>query len=288
MIYLLFSALASVSVAIALKYLRQRGMDLAQLITWNYLAASALCALVLQPELSWLHSHALPWPTLLLLALALPCVFLALGKSLAGAGLVKTEVAQRLSLLLSLAAAFVWFGESVNGLKLAGLALGLAAVLSLFSSGGPANNRNPQAWRWLLAVWAGYALVDVLLKLVASAGVPFGLSLQICFGSAFMGMLAWQLYRHLRGLRRLNLQHLLCGLGIGALNFANIALYIRAHQSLADSPAVVFASMNMLVVVFGTLAGTWLFRERLLPRHWIAIGAALVAIALLALAKRTA
>lgn len=286
MFYLLLSACASVCVAILLKHLRKQGLDSAQLVTWNYLAASALCALVLQPNLAWLQSHSLPWPALVTLALVLPSLFLALVKSLSLAGLVKTEVAQRLSLLLSLAAAFIWFNESFTLLKALGLALGLGAVLTLLSGRSPSgSSSSTPAWPWLLMVWGGYALVDVLLKYIAAAGMPFSLSLQVSFGLAFMGMFSWQAYRHATGRCQFDSPHLLYGLLLGGLNFTNIALYIKAHQQLADNPAVVFASMNMLVVVLGTLAGVALFKERLLPRHWLAITAALVAITLLAISK---
>ena len=53
------------------------------------------------------------------------------------------------------------------------------------------------------------------------------------------------------------------GLVLGGLNFANIALYVNAHRLLKDSPAIVFAGMNILVVVLGVLAGVLLFKERM-------------------------
>lgn len=286
MLYIFISALASVSVAILLKQARHRGLDAAQLITWNYLAALALCALVFKPSTRWLSDHPLPWFSLLGLSVLLPAIFLALSRSLQIAGLVKTEVAQRLSLLLSLAAAFIWFGESITLLKVVGLGVGLIAILGLIT-GRPAQRDQPHqaAWPWLLLVWVGYALVDILLKNIAAAGMPFSLSLLITFGIAFVGLLTWQLQRHCCGTRTLQPKALAVGLGLGALNFANIAFYVLAHQSLASQPAIVFAMMNILVVVLGTLAGVAFFREKLSAQHWSAIAAALAAIGLLALSR---
>ena len=59
------------------------------------------------------------------------------------------------------------------------------------------------------------------------------------------------------------LQHMWLGLGLGILNFANIALYVSAHRLFKDSPAVVFASMNILVVVLGIIAAVLVFKEKL-------------------------
>lgn len=286
MLYILISAIASVSVAILLKQARHRGMDAAQLITWNYLAALTLCAIIFQPATQWATDHTLPWFSLLALSVVLPGIFLALSRSLQVAGLVKTEVAQRLSLLLSLSAAFIWFGETVTPLKMAGLAVGLLAILGLIT--GRANKSGgsgERIWPWLLLVWMGYALVDVLLKNIAAAGVPFSLSLLISFSIAFTGMMAWQLVRHFQNTQKLTVKHMAAGLVMGSLNFANIAFYVLAHQSLASQPAIVFAMMNILVVVLGTLAGVAVFKEKLSMQHWVAIGAALVAIGLLALSR---
>ena len=47
------------------------------------------------------------------------------------------------------------------------------------------------------------------------------------------------------------------------LNFANIALYVKAHLLLKDSPAVVFAGMNIMVVLLGVFSGLLFFKEKL-------------------------
>ena len=57
--------------------------------------------------------------------------------------------------------------------------------------------------------------------------------------------------------------HIGLGLALGVLNFANIALYVQAHLSLKDNPAVVFAGMNILVVVLGVIFGRYLLKEPL-------------------------
>ena len=68
-------------------------------------------------------------------------------------------------------------------------------------------------------------------------------------------------------------QNIGAGLILGVLNFANIALYVKAHMLLKDSPAVVFAGMNVLVVMLGVLSGLFIFKERVKPI--VALGLAL-------------
>lgn len=284
---LLFSVACSVLVSVLLKLLPRWRVDPAQAVTWNYLAAAALCAAVLQPPLSALRQPDAPWLALLVLAGLLPALFLLLAAAVRRAGIVRSDVAQRLSLLLSLLAAFVWFGERAGGMKLAGLALGLLAVVGIaLRPRGTSSQAADAAARGggglLLAVWVGFAVVDVMLKRIAAAGTPFAASLQLCFVIAFVLMLGWSGWRHWRGASPLTLRGVAAGLLLGLLNFGNIVFYVRAHRALPDSPAVVFAGMNIGVVVLGTLVGVLAFGEQTSRWNRIAIVLALLAIGLIA------
>jgi drug/metabolite transporter (DMT)-like permease len=283
---ILLSALCSVLVSVLLKLAPRGRLDVAQMVTWNYLAAAVLCALLLRPDLDGLRDGGAQWLVLLGLAVLLPSLFLVLASAVRQAGIVRTDVAQRLSLLLSLVAAFTVFGEQAGGLKLAGLALGLIAVAGIVVRPSSPAAAGKNAWLPLLLVWVGFAVVDVLLKLVAQSGTPSMASLQVAFVLAFVLMLGWQVSRHLRGVSRFGMTNLGAGLLLGLLNFGNIVFYVRAHQALPDSPAVVFAAMNIGVVVLGTLAGVLLFGEKTSRWNRTAIVLAIVAIALIAYAPR--
>ena len=133
MTYVLLAAACSVLVSVLLKLAGRRGIDAGQMVTWNYLVAALLCALLLDAPLDSLRQPDAAWVPLLVLAVVLPSLFLVLAASVRAAGIVRTDIAQRLSLLLSLLAAFLWFGESANGLKLAGLGLGLLSVFAILA-----------------------------------------------------------------------------------------------------------------------------------------------------------
>ena len=284
--FILLSVACSVLVSVLLKLAPRRGWDVAQMVTWNYLAAALLCAWLLQPPPAVLRQPGAPWGTLLVLAAALPILFLVLAASVRHAGIVRTDVAQRLSLLLSLAAAFLFFGETAAPMKLAGLALGLVAVIGILARPEPMATPDRRGWLLLLAVWAGFAVVDVMLTRLAVSGTPASAALLVAFVLAFAGMAAWQLWRRLRHQVRLDLRHAGAGLLLGLLNFGNIVFYVRAHQALPDSPAVVFATMNIGVVVVGTAVGVLAFGEKTSPLNRVAIALAVVAIAMIALAPR--
>jgi multidrug transporter EmrE-like cation transporter len=279
MFYLLFSVVCSVLVSVLLKLAARRRLDVGQMVTWNYLVAATLTAVVLRPPLEALASSHAPWPALLVLAVVLPSLFLVLGRTVAVAGIVRTDVAQRLSLLLSLLAAFLFFGQAATPLKLLGLGLGLVAMLGIsLRPRGPAVSEDGGGWRWLVAVWVGFALVDVLLKQVALSGTPSMAALLACFSIAFVLMLGLQVWRHVSGRGRLEVRNVGAGAVLGLLNGGNILFYVHAHQALPDSPATVFAGMNIGVVVLGALVGVFAFGEP--TTRWNRAGLVLAVVAI--------
>lgn len=284
MYFLILSVICSVLVSVLLKLAPRHRIDIAQAVTWNYLVASVLSLVLLRPSLASLDSADAPWLPLLALAVVLPGIFLVMARAVTHAGIVRSDVAQRLSLLLSLLAAFLVFGETANGWKFAGLAVGLLAILciSVRSRAHAIEASGARAWPWLLGVWFGYALVDILLKKVALSGTPSIAALLVSFSLAFVLMLALQLYRHVHGSARLRWHNVAAGALLGLLNFGNILFYVRAHQHLPDSPAVVFAGMNIGVVVVGALVGILAFGERTSVWNRLGLGLAVVAIGLIA------
>jgi drug/metabolite transporter (DMT)-like permease len=68
---------------------------------------------------------------------------------------------------------------------------------------------------------------------------------------------------------------------LGIANFGNILFYIKAHQAIANNPSVVFSSMNIGVIVFGTLVGVFIFREKLSTLNKLGIVLAIIAIAII-------
>lgn len=282
MLFLILSVACSVLVSVLLKLAPRRGVDIAQAVTWNYLAASVLSLLVLQPSLQTLQSGHTPWLALLGLAVALPGIFLVLARAVREAGIVRSDVAQRLSLLLSLMAAFLLFGEHANGWKLAGLGLGLLAIIGVSARNGETGSSARGTWGWLLGVWVGFALIDILLKRVALAGTPSTAALLVSFGIAFVLMLAWQLQRHVSGASKLTMRNVGYGLLLGLLNFGNILFYVRAHQAMPHSPATIFAGMNIGVVCLGALVGVWVFGEKTSRLNRAGLLLAVVAIGLIA------
>ncbi|NII55747.1 EamA family transporter [Luteibacter sp. SG786] len=277
MIYILLAVAFSVAVSVLLKVARSRGIDIVQAVATNYIVAALLAVLLLGATPEAAIEAKATWTPLVLLGVLLPAIFLVLARSVRSVGIVRTDVAQRLSLFVSLFAAFAFLGDTLTQAKALGIALALAAVLCvLWRPERGATERG--GWAAPLAVLAGFGAIDICFKLVAQAGAPFASALLASFLIAMV--LCWiaVLVRAATRAAPVTARSLGFGVLLGAANFANILFYVRGHQALPNNPALVFASMNVGVVVIGTLVGAFGFKERLAPVNWLGIVLAIGAI----------
>ena len=304
---LILSISFSVAVSIFLKLAKRHAIRVDQAVAVNYLMAIGLCLWLLRPPLGSLFDQpAGSWAILILLGILLPSIFLVMAAAVRQVGIVLSDTAQRLSLLVPILAAFLMFGESLSGAKATGILVAFGALVCLVwrkAALAPAGSeihaseihalndphRDPHrpgntathghrhgAWI-LLGVWAGYGTIDVLFKQMARLGSQFTSSLLLSFTLAALLIFAWLFLRRTRWHAR----SLASGLLLGAMNFSNIYFYIRAHQSFPENPTLVFAAMNIGVISVGTLVGAGLFGERPSRLNLLGIALALIAVFLL-------
>lgn len=284
MVYLVFSVICSVTVGILFKLARRYQINLVQAITWNYLFAIVLSLICFKPDFSNLTTANIS-PVYWALGILMPCIFIILGKSVRNAGLARTDIAQRLSLFISLSAAYFLFKENFDRYKEVGIVFGFAAIIfTMYRKSDRVSSKR--SWLYLLLVFIGFGTVDVLFKMVSQITViPYTTSLFVIYCIAFVLSMLYLLYLVWRKKTKLQLVNFFCGCILGIFNFGNILFYLRAHKEMADNPSTVFAAMNMGVIIGGTLIGIFIFRERLSRWNYIGLALALVSIILITLSK---
>lgn len=261
MMYLIIAVLCSVAVSVLLKILRQKNIDIRQTIVAGYPVAFLLTWVLLKPDVSSIGALGNAWGIIIALGVLLPAVFIILGRAIESVGMVATDAAQRLSLVIPIFAAFLLFGEVLTGTRIFGLLLGFLALGALVyrPQHGFINTQAKQTPLWLFGVWFGYGVIDILFKQVAKQGAAFPLTLFVTFGLAGLLLLIYLLSMRVRWQGNA----LSAGLLLGALNMGNIYAYVRAHQVLSESPSIVFTGMNVGVIAVATLIGVGVFKEHL-------------------------
>lgn len=280
MIFLLISICCSVTVAVLLKLAKRYKINITQAVTWNYLFAIVLSICFYRPDLTGLI--AVPINSIYIgLGILLPVVFWFLAGSVRNIGIVKTDIAQRLSLFIPLLAAYFIFKESFSTLKIAGLAIGFIAIFFTIYKKTTQKNSGLN-WLYPVLVFIGFGLIDTLFKRVALIkAIPYTSSLIVIFVLAFIISLLSLLYLSLVKKQKLELVNFLCGCILGFFNFFNILFYLKAHRAMADNPSVVFAAMNMGVIILGSLVGIFIFKEKLNKLNYCGLLLALIAILLI-------
>lgn len=283
MIYVLISVICSVTVSVIIKLAKKRGVQHLHLIVWNYPVAVLATVLFLKPEPATVGFSALPWGLYLALAVLLPTIFLCIAYAIQYSGIVKTEIAQRLSLFIPLLAAFYIFHEVIGATKLMGIALGIAAILCSIGWKKGSVMVGKGTWGYAVAVFFGMGIIDILFKKVALyREVPYTYSMLLVFILAMIVAFVFLAYRMSTRKERIQFQSIIWGILLGLFNFGNILFYMKAHQSLSTSPSVVFTGMNVGVILLGAVVGIGFFGERLSGLNKIGLLLAIISVLIIA------
>ncbi|MBB2147829.1 EamA family transporter [Pedobacter gandavensis] len=284
MIYLIVSIFCSVTVAVLLKLARRYKINVLQAITWNYLFAIALSFFFFKPSINDLTTAKIS-PVYLGLGVLLPLVFWFLGASIRSIGIAKTDIAQRLSLFISILAAYFLFGDQFNTLKILGLCFGFTAIIFTLYRKSKAKTSGGN-WLYPLLVFFGFGVIDILFKQIAQIkDLPYTSSLILTFAISFVLSLLAIVYLAVIRKQKLELVNLACGAVLGIFNFGNILFYLKAHRAMAENPSTVFAAMNIGVIILGTLVGIFLFKEKLNKLNYVGLILALIAIIFITLSQ---
>jgi len=283
MIYILISICCSVTVAVLLKLARRYQINIIQTVTWNYLFAITLGCFFFKPQINDLLVS--PAPSYIALGILLPVIFWFLAASIKHIGIVKSDIAQRLSLFIPILAAFFLFKEQMNSLKLMGLCLGFTAILLVLIK-KQNSTKTSTNWLYPMIVFLGFGIIDVLFKKIAQiTTIPYTTSLIIIFSIAFLVSILSILYLLIYKNEKIAFINFICGGILGVFNFGNILFYLKAHQSLAQSPSTVFAAMNIGVIILGSVIGIFMFKEKFRKINYIGLTLALASIILITLSQ---
>jgi len=284
MIYLIFSIICSVTVGVLLKFAKRYQISIAQAITWNYFFAFCLSAYFFRPETAYLTFNSIG-SAHLALGFLLPTIFVFLALSVEKTGLARTDIAQRLSLFISLTAAYFLFNDTFSPLKYVGVAIGFVAIiLTLYR---PVKQQiNAVNWIYPFVVFLGFGIIDICFKRISQqAAMPYTTALSIIFGIAFCFSLVYLTFLLIKRRTHLQFINMICGAILSFFNFGNIFFYLKAHQALSNNPSTVFAAMNIGVILCGSLIGVLLFKEKLSLLNYAGLVFALVAIILITLTQ---
>ncbi len=290
MFWLLLSIVTNTALILILKSFRKFEVNTLQAIVVNYFTAGTigmlLCGMPVpvsefaQQEWSWVP------PVLGVLFIS---IFLLLAKTAQTIGVSVATVANKMSLVIPVLAAIIFYNESATALKITGLVI---AVLSVYLTSLPpqkeASENKVSFWKyfWMPAViFFGSGVLDALvnhakMNLVPDAHLPLFLSL--CFYSAGLIGITVILIRRIKLGEKFESKSLLAGILLGIPNYFSIYGITRALGSDLMESSALFPVNNMGIVALSAVGALLIFKEKFSIINWLGILLSLAAIALIA------
>jgi len=192
--YILISIICSVLVGVLLKIVKKTDLSFYQIITWNYTFALLLTYVVYKPKFRTDFGDSTA-TILLTLSFLLPCIFIFQAKAIKHSGIVKTDIAQRLSLFISLVASYFIFKEEFNLYKIIGLSFAFIAIFFAFYRQHKTESKNTNKWYFLVLVLLGFGAIDILFKKISALReMTFTEVLYIIFTGALLVSIAISTY----------------------------------------------------------------------------------------------
>lgn len=280
--FVILSIICSVSVGIFLKIAKRSNLGIFQIITFNYISALLLTYFSYRPDLNK-TVETIPYALFTGLAFLLPIVFVIQATSIKLTGIVKTDIAQRLSLFIPLIASYYLFNETFSLFKIIGFVVGFSAIFFTLNKKSDNTSSN---WIYPVLVLLGFGIIDILFKKIAiQKDFSFTTSLFFVFCGAFLVSISFLIGKMIFFKEKLTSKNIAWGLALGILNFGNILFYLKAHKALAENPSTVFAGMNMGVIILGSFAGIFLFKEKLTKWNYFGISLAIISIVVITISQ---
>jgi drug/metabolite transporter (DMT)-like permease len=247
-----------------------------QAIVINYLTACICGVLLYGNSLTKAAFEHTSWiPFVFLCGILFISIFYLMGLSSQRNGVSITSVAVKMSMAISMGLMIVLYHESVTALKIGGIILACFGVIIMSyersekSDEVTDENRNSslETRHYLLVtIFLGCGLLDVVLNYVQSFHLEhlstslfsaFGLGMAGIFGGVLL------LINILRKKEKFEKKSIVAGILLGIPNYFSIYYLIKSYSSTSWSDSTVLAVLNVATVITSTLAGLFLFKEKL-------------------------
>jgi drug/metabolite transporter (DMT)-like permease len=288
MIFLISAILCSVLLGFIFKLYARFQVDVLQAIVVNYF--TCVCCGTLYAGYFPVGPAAgqpapwLPW------AMALGVVFItgfnAAAQTVRYFGVTISQIMQKMSILMTVPFAILFYHESGGVAKWSGFVLALVAIVLVnWPKKGESGGTFSLGMLWLpIVTWVLSGILEVMLvyiqgeKMIDPADVRL-----ICTIFASAGVLgtATVLYGYATGQRQFAWRNVIGGIALGIPNFGSMYFILKA-LSAGWEGSFVFPVVNVGIIIVSTIGAVTLFRERLSGVNWVGIALALGAILLIA------
>lgn len=289
MIALLLSIVSATVIFVVFKLFSKYEINTLHAIVVNYMVACG-CGLYFQEsEIVLTEIATNEWfPFAVGLGALFITVFNLMALTTQRSGLSVVSVATKMSVVIPVVFGLIYYKESLGTLKSLGIILALLAVYLTSVKTRDGLNIKPSNLIFPVLVFLGSGIIDTSLKYleseyVAKHDTPI-FSATIFAAAASLGILLLIVHA-IQGKFQFKFKNILAGIVLGVPNYFSVYFLVQALRSGIFESSGIFTVNNVAIVMFSTLLGILLFKEKLLPKNWIGIALAVLGILLIALEK---
>lgn len=288
MIWLLISIITNTILLLILKGFERHGVNTLHGIVVNYVIAGST-GLILKgiPQLNTITDATgnVIWIPFLLGALFIS-IFFIIAKTAQTSGISIATVANKMSVVIPVAAAVLLYNEKLSAIKIAGILLALAAVW-FTSQRSDGTKTDPKYLFYPMLIFIGSGIIDALVNhlqknLLSPQVMPFLLS--VAFLTAFTIGISIVGIRCVQLKETIKLKSVAGGIVLGIPNYFSIYAITKALDAGIVQSSVLYPLNNMGIVLCSAIGAIIFFREKLALVNWGGIILSVGAIAIIAFA----
>ena len=287
MFYLLLSVLFTTGLILIFKLFQRFEIDNFQAIVFNYITAGSICIFLSDTPFSPTQIINQAWfKSAFIIGVMFICVFNLVAYSAQKTGIAITSVSTKISLCIPVIFGFVYYGDPISFLKIAGICL---AVISIYFTSKKENTDKGLDRNYILVpivLFICTGLLDLILIYsqetyeIVNKGLELEFSAMLytiagCIGVPILFV------KYLNGYT-LKLKNAIAGIGLGIPNVLSIVFFLKCLNHFPES-TFVFPINNMGIVATSAIFASILFKEHLSKINWIGIVIAMLSILLISI-----
>lgn len=286
MIYLLLSILFATLLVVILRLYEKWNIPTQYGITFNYLFC-VITGFIAMPDKSILQQVPAwnGWMWCLLLGIGFILIFLLIGKSTSLLGVATTGVAFKLSFIIPVIIAILFYGDHITAYKIAGILLAITAVVLIAY---PSKNTKTKvdttvtdkpssAMLLPFLIFIGSGMTDASFNFIQRNYTPPNfehiVSITIFLGAFIGGML---LYGRQGALYQK--KNVIAGIVLGIPNYFSLYFLMQALKLSGFPSSTLFPINNLGVVGLSAFIGFVIFKESITIQKAIGIALAIASI----------
>lgn len=287
MIFLIASIIVSTLFGISFKVISLKNINSFQAIIINYIVAGSLGFITTKSDVTPLTIFNQSW---IWVAVGLGIVFIGslfvLSETTSKYGISVAQVANRMSVVVPITIAILYYGDNLTIFKVIGIILAIAAVYLVSHKESVSKASQKFWWLFPLIIFICSGIIDSSINYAQRNllnETDFDAFLSTIFSTAFIFGAIVLLYQLVVKKETFETRAIPAGIILGVINFGTMYCIIMALNSKILEASSLFPINNLSILTLSTIISVFVYKEKLSRKNWIGIALSLVAIIILGL-----